>query len=259
MRFCYSTLAKTVPAGSGSGQAGVAVTLDTLFAASDEIHRYCKLDESLLLWRRSQRVRVTSRGLVFLHFPMRSLLGLFTFSVRDADGVEIKDEVTMISTRLLQVPLRYCLQYLIVKALSGWGYEAGLIHVVSPKVPSPTLFDLPFDILKAQTPEIDGLGFVVRVDDEMMLVVDEDTDNWKLARGIGGTTAVEHSRYSVFYQLQAPPLLEDAAIGIARSLAVRKKEPARGVARHVTVPDGERLVRTDPLAAFRADLQTYVR
>ena len=134
---------------------------------------------------------------------------------------------------------------------AGWGYTEMLGPLGSALNADVTTL--------AQTADEPGAGAVLRIDDELLLVTAAANDNWTISRGVGGTTRVEHDAGTMVWRVRPPELLEAAARGIAASFKVREKEPGRGVSRAVPVQDGFRLVRTDPLAAFRRDLDEYRR
>jgi len=242
MRFAYSALP----------DSGDNVTLQTLYSAADEIHRFCRIDGPIMVAPRTQRVWVGHNCKSWVHYPIDG-----DFTVMDGD-TDISDDSTMITDRLLLVPEKNSQRYLTIEADAGWGKQEELGHFGGEV---PWSFEHDRDILSATNAgDHVSVGYVLRIQDELMIVDEIEGEDVHVLRGVAGTTPVDHQGAGVFvHRVRAPALLEDAADGIAKSLAVRRGEPGRGVARSVQVQSGFRLVRTDPLAAYRPDLLEYVR
>lgn len=238
-RFSYSALPNKPEA---------AVTIDELFAAADEIHRYCRLEEPVVRMPRTQRVWADRGCRAFVHYPLGD-----TFTVTDDDD-DITDDCEQVAPRLLAVPKDSRSRWLNVEGESGWGYTEEAEAFTSALAADQD------EITVASASPI-KTGWVLRLGDEMMVVVDRADTTITLLRGAGGTAAAAHEADAsgVLSRVRPPALLEQAALGIARFISVRAHEPSRGVARPIQVQDGHRLVRSDPLATFRPDLQLYVR
>lgn len=228
-------------------------------AAADEIHDYTRANEPLLIVPgRSQTFNVlrTLQGL-----PRYPLVGepsrvYYRKGEIGGDAVDLDagDDYEIVADgKVMSFAAKHEGRQIHVDGDAGWGRSGSLGMIEA-------LLAQGERVLPASGLSVPGAGAVLRIGVELMLVTAERADgNFDVTRGIAGTSAAEHASGETVARVRAPDLLEAAARGIASALKVRNKEPGRGAARPVQVQSGFRLVRTDPLAVFRRDLDEYRR
>ena len=254
-----------------------------LRAAADEIHGYTRAEEPLLLLPgRSQSFPVLRNCRGLPRYPLSGTPSLVWYVKSDGEStesLEAGDDYQIGSDgSVLRFDAKHIGREIHVRGDAGFGRREtlGFLHAAESSTGADVRIYGSADRTDADDPAApaslipnDARGMVIQIGSELMLITserqerqNEDSETeyyWKADRGIGGTIAASHALNDVAYRVRVPYLLEAAARGIARALRVRDSEPGRGVARPVQVQQGYRLVRTDPLAAFRRDLQRFRR
>ena len=260
------------------------VELFDLYVATEKIDNHCYSEEPLpILPLRTQRVWVSYTGLSLMRYPLEgNIIGASYVDsnnkVKFVDLTDSKDKPTVRSSgRLIQWQDKHIGKYMHIVADAGWGYHEtlGYQHAELDSSVDDIVFlggkhvsttSDPAAVVENFLPE-KAIGMVLRMDSELMLVTSDRKERpahgdateyyYEVLRGTAATTPTEHDADTLVKRVVPPPVLEDAARGIAATIAARSGNPVGRRGRSQVTQDGDRPRRSDPFDQWLTELDEY--
>lgn len=241
MRFTYCRASRV---------HGDGVDFAALERAAEEIHRFCLVDEPLVLMQRTQRVAINSACDARPQYPLSGTGHTYR---QPGGSVDLSITVDVRgSGRVLTFPSTYANGEMDVTGLAGFGWTESAFALVGALASDA--------VTLAETAAYDAceMGDVLQLGSEFLLVEAKETgpNQLRLIRGAGGTAAAAHDVGDAAVFVVGPLDLRDIAAKIAQGVVSRRSTPVRGV--KVQQPNqDESVVRLDWLATVQKDLVGY--